>query len=53
MELEFVALASVGQEVEWLRDPMLEVSLANDSVSKMLIPYDSQVTLTNTKKCTM
>lgn len=45
MESEFVALASAGQEEEWLRDLLLEVPLAKDNVSKVLIHYDSQATL--------
>ncbi|XP_058744353.1 protein DYAD-like [Vicia villosa] len=45
MESEFVALASAGQEVEWLRDLLLEVPLAKDNVSKVLIHCDSQATL--------
>ena len=45
MESEFVALASAGQEAEWLRDLLLEVPLAKDNVSKVLIHCDSQATL--------
>ena len=45
MESEFVALASAGQEAEWLRDLLLEVPLAKDNVSKVMIHCDSQVTL--------
>ncbi|XP_050914894.1 uncharacterized protein LOC127129811 [Lathyrus oleraceus] len=45
MESEFVALASAGQEAEWLRDLLLEVPLAKDNVSKVMIHCDSQATL--------
>jgi len=45
MESEFVAFASAGQEAEWLRDLLLEVPLAKDNVSKVLIHCDSQTTL--------
>ena len=45
MESEFVALASAGQEAEWLRDLLLEVPLAKENVSKVLIHCDSQATL--------
>lgn len=45
MESEFVALASACQEVEWLRDILLEVPLDKDNVLKVLIHYDSQATL--------
>ncbi|KAI5397294.1 hypothetical protein KIW84_063202, partial [Lathyrus oleraceus] len=45
MESEFVALASAGQEAEWLRGLLLEVPLAKDNVSKVLIHCDSQATL--------
>lgn len=40
-----MALASAGQEEEWLRDLLLEVPLAKDNVSKVLIHCDSQATL--------
>lgn len=40
-----MALASTGQEAEWLRDLLLEVPLAKDNVSKVLIHCDSQATL--------
>jgi hypothetical protein len=45
MESELVALASAGQEAEWLRDLLLEVPLAKDNVSKVMIHCDSQATL--------
>ncbi|MCI12219.1 G-type lectin S-receptor-like serine/threonine protein kinase RLK1-like, partial [Trifolium medium] len=45
MESEFVALASAGQEAEWLKDLLLEVPLAKDNVSKVWIHCDSQATL--------
>lgn len=45
MESEFVALASAGQEAEWLRDLLLEIPLAKENVSKVLIHCDSQATL--------
>ena len=45
MESEFVALAFAGQEAEWLRDLLLEVPLAKDNVSKVMIHCDSQATL--------
>lgn len=45
MESKFVALVSTGQEAEWLRDLMLEVPIAKDNVSKVLIHFDSQATL--------
>src|SRR4051812_7396172 len=37
--------ASARQEAEWLRDLLLEVPLAKDNVSKVLIHCDSQATL--------
>ena len=45
MESEFVALASAGQEAEWLRDLLLEIPLASKNVSKVSIHCDSQATL--------
>ena len=46
------ALASAGEEVEWLRDLLFEVPLAKDSVSKVSIHYYSQATLPRAyKKC--
>lgn len=45
MESEFVALASAGQEAEWLRDLLLEVPLAKDNISTVSIHCDSQSTL--------
>ncbi|XP_050908848.1 secreted RxLR effector protein 161-like [Lathyrus oleraceus] len=52
IELEFEALSSAGEEVEWLRDLMLEVPLAKDNVSKVLIHCSSQATLPRAyKKC--
>ena len=35
MESEFVALASAGQEAEWLRDLFLEISLAYENSNKV------------------
>ena len=46
MESEFVALASAGQEAEWLRDLLIEILLAMENVSKVSIHCDSQATLT-------
>ncbi|XP_058741763.1 fructose-1,6-bisphosphatase, chloroplastic-like [Vicia villosa] len=40
MESKFVALASAGQEFEWLRDHKLEVPLAKDNILKVLAHYD-------------
>ena len=45
MESEFVALASAGQEAEWLRDLLLEIPLARENVSALSIHCDSQATL--------
>lgn len=45
MESKFVALASGSQEAEWLEDLLLEVPLAKDNISKVLIHCDSQTTL--------
>ena len=45
MESEFVALASAGQEAEWLRDLLIEIPLAMENVSKVSIHCDSQATL--------
>lgn len=45
IESEFMALPFAVQEVEWLRDLMLKVSLAKDNVSNVLIHCDSQDTL--------
>ncbi|XP_050896116.1 secreted RxLR effector protein 161-like [Lathyrus oleraceus] len=50
MESEFVVLASAGQEAEWLRDLLLEVPLAKDNVSKVMIHCDSQATFADTQK---
>lgn len=41
----FMTLASAGHEAEWLKDLLLEVSLAKDNVSKMLIHCDSQISI--------
>ena len=45
MESEFVALASAGQEAEWLRDLFIEIPIARDDISKISIHCDSQATL--------
>ena len=45
MESEFVALASTGQEAEWLRDLLIEIPLASKNVSKVSIHCHSQTTL--------
>ena len=37
VESEFVALTSARQEAEWLRDPLIEISLASKNVSKLSI----------------
>ena len=52
MDHWFEALASAGEEVEWLRNILLEVPLAKDNVSKVLIHCGSQATLPRAyKKC--
>ena len=45
MESEFVALASVRQAAEWLRDFLKEIHLASKTVSKVSINCDSLTTL--------
>ena len=45
MESEFVALADVGKEAEWLRDFLLEIPLTSKSVNSISILCDSQATL--------
>ena len=45
MESEFVALASAGQEAEWLRDLLIEIHLAMENASNVSIHCDSQATL--------
>ncbi|KAI5425951.1 hypothetical protein KIW84_031684 [Lathyrus oleraceus] len=45
MKLEFMALASAGQEAEWLKDLLLEIPLLKNNVSKVLMHYDSQANL--------
>ena len=40
-----MALASAGQEAEWLRDLLIEIPLASKNVSKVSIHCDSQATL--------
>ena len=45
MESEFVALASAGQEAEWLRDLLIEIPLACKNSNKVSIHCNSQATL--------
>ena len=45
MESEFVALAAAGNEAEWLRDLLLEISLIRNNLSAISIHCDSQATL--------
>ena len=45
MKSEFVALASVRQAAEWLRDFLKEIHLASKNGSKVSIHCDSQATL--------
>lgn len=52
IESKFDALASAGEEVECLRDILLEVPLAKDNVLKVLIHYGSLATLPKAyKRC--
>lgn len=52
IESEFEALASTGEESEWLRDLLLEVPLAKNNILKVLIHCGSQATLPIAyKKC--
>ena len=45
MEVEFIALAAIGKESEWLRDLMMDIRFTANSMSTILIHYDSQITL--------
>ena len=45
MESEFITLTSVGQEAEWLRNLLIEISLAFKDVLKVSIHCDSQATM--------
>ncbi|RVX02552.1 Retrovirus-related Pol polyprotein from transposon TNT 1-94 [Vitis vinifera] len=46
MEAEFIALAAIGKEAEWLRDLMMDIPFAANNVSTVSIHCDSQATLT-------
>ena len=45
MEAEFIALAVISKEAEWLRDLMLDIPFTTDMVSTISIHCDSQSTL--------
>ncbi|GKG00659.1 hypothetical protein Tco_0302349, partial [Tanacetum coccineum] len=45
IEFEFVALATAGKEVEWLRNLILEISLWSKPITPISIRYDSVATL--------
>ncbi|GJW40938.1 zinc finger, CCHC-type containing protein [Tanacetum coccineum] len=45
MEYEFVALAAVGKEVEWLKNLLLEIPLWSKTIAPISIHYDSVATL--------
>ncbi|GJR44429.1 hypothetical protein Tco_1312532 [Tanacetum coccineum] len=45
MEYEFVALAAVGKEIEWLRNLIYKISLWPKPIAHILIYYDSAATL--------
>ncbi|GJV10031.1 hypothetical protein Tco_1351572 [Tanacetum coccineum] len=45
MEAEFVALAAVGKETEWLRNLIYEISLWPKPISPISIHCDSATTL--------
>ena len=45
MEAEFISLATIGKEVEWLRDLLIEIPLIKENVSTISIHCDIQVTL--------
>ncbi|GJY14259.1 hypothetical protein Tco_0383568 [Tanacetum coccineum] len=46
MEADFVALAAVGKEAEWLRNLIYEISLWPKPISPIFIHCDSATTLT-------
>ena len=48
MEVEFIALMASGNEVEWLRDLMLDIPISADEVLTISIHCDSQATLART-----
>ena len=45
IEAEFIALATTGKEVEWLRDLMMNIPFVANSMSTILIHCDNQATL--------
>ncbi|GKA11272.1 hypothetical protein Tco_0690705 [Tanacetum coccineum] len=45
MEYEFVALAAAGKEVEWLKNPILEIPLWSKPIAPISILCDSAATL--------
>ncbi|GKE21556.1 hypothetical protein Tco_1433068 [Tanacetum coccineum] len=45
IEYEFVALASPGKEVEWLKNLILKISLWSKRMTLISIHYDSEATL--------
>nr|GEV06984.1 peroxidase 72 [Tanacetum cinerariifolium] len=45
IEAEFLALAAVGKEVEWLRNMLLDIELWPQPMSAISLHYDSQSTL--------
>lgn len=45
MKYEFIALAAIRKEAEWLRDLLLEISFISEHIFAISIHYDSQTTL--------
>ena len=45
MELEFIALAIAGKEVEWLRNMLLDIKLWPQPIPSISMYYDSEATL--------
>ncbi|KAL6316591.1 hypothetical protein AAG906_018846 [Vitis piasezkii] len=45
MEAEFIALAAIGKEAEWLRDLMMDIPFTANNVSTVSIHCDNQATL--------
>ena len=44
MEAEFITLTVTRKEAEWLRDLMMDIPFTANSMSIVLIHYDSQAT---------
>ncbi len=48
MESEFIALATMGQETEWLRNRLPAIKLRPQPMPSIYLHYDSEITISKT-----